>query len=226
MPSQCPGTAKRVAGIQLPRARSVAPIPSVPIKAPVLAEQALQKVERFTGGFRGHVAVTTELHVDPAGKPAMLADVLKRMQNYANNTTVQHPQRRVAERELSDKRAREVADYLATVNLSAAPTWSYPLQTLPRPSQPGQRCFAQLRHRAIERLQIALLGPVLFGPHLKPSELDRVGLVAHLAGRDFDDGAFFRRECSEHFALQVLKKASLEIDIDFHRKPPPLRIRA
>jgi streptogramin lyase len=64
---------------------------------------------------------------------AALMGVLKRMQNYANNSTVQHPQLRVAERELSDKRAREVADYLATVNLSAGATWSYPLKTLPRP---------------------------------------------------------------------------------------------
>ena len=68
-----------------------------------------------------------------------LAAVLKRMQNYANNSTVQHPQKRVVERELSDKRAREVADYLETINLSAGETssagaaWSYPLQTLPRP---------------------------------------------------------------------------------------------
>jgi len=62
-----------------------------------------------------------------------LAAVLKRMQNYANNSTVQHPQKRLVERELSDKRAREVADYLETVNLSAGESWSYPLQTLPRP---------------------------------------------------------------------------------------------
>jgi streptogramin lyase len=61
-------------------------------------------------------------------------DVLRRMQGYANNTTTQKPQRRVAERELSEKRARALADYLATVNLSKADTWSYPLQTLPRPT--------------------------------------------------------------------------------------------
>src|SRR5262249_60952440 len=40
--------------------------------------------------------------------------VLRRMQGYANNTTTQHPQRRVAERELSEKRARDLADYVAS----------------------------------------------------------------------------------------------------------------
>jgi streptogramin lyase len=59
--------------------------------------------------------------------------VLRRMQTYANNSTTQHPQLRVAERELSEKRARELADYVATVNLSGRDTWSYPLKTLPRP---------------------------------------------------------------------------------------------
>src|SRR6202035_5180968 len=37
-------------------------------------------------------------------------DVLRRMQTYANNSTTQLPQLRVAERELSEKRARELAD--------------------------------------------------------------------------------------------------------------------
>jgi virginiamycin B lyase len=60
--------------------------------------------------------------------------VLRRMQGYANNTTTQHPQLRVAERELSEKRARDLADYVASVNLSAErDTWNFPLKTLPRP---------------------------------------------------------------------------------------------
>jgi streptogramin lyase len=63
-----------------------------------------------------------------------LVAVLRRMQGYANNTTTQHPQLRVAERELSEKRARELAEYLASVNLSGGrETWSFPLKVLPRP---------------------------------------------------------------------------------------------
>jgi streptogramin lyase len=59
--------------------------------------------------------------------------VLARMENYANNSTTQHPQLRVARREMSQSKARELADYVATINLSARKTWSYPLKTLPRP---------------------------------------------------------------------------------------------
>src|SRR5215472_5957587 len=52
--------------------------------------------------------------------------VLRRMQGYANNTTTQHPQRRVA--------ARDLADYVASVNLSGGrETWAFPLKPLPRP---------------------------------------------------------------------------------------------
>jgi streptogramin lyase len=61
------------------------------------------------------------------------APVLRRMANYANNTTMARVQARVAEREVPDERVRKVAAYLATVNLSAGPAWSYPLKTLPRP---------------------------------------------------------------------------------------------
>jgi streptogramin lyase len=60
--------------------------------------------------------------------------VLRRMQGYANNSTTQHPQLRVAERELSEKRARDLADYVASVNLSGGrETWAFPLKALPRP---------------------------------------------------------------------------------------------
>jgi streptogramin lyase len=59
--------------------------------------------------------------------------VLARMENYANNSTTQHPQLRVVKREMSEKQARALADYVATINLSGRKTWSYPLKTLPRP---------------------------------------------------------------------------------------------
>jgi hypothetical protein len=63
--------------------------------------------------------------------------VLKRMANYANNTTMAHVQPRMAEREVPDERARKVAQYLATVNRSASTSWHYPLHTLPRPTGRG-----------------------------------------------------------------------------------------
>src|SRR5712671_2153117 len=74
-----------------------------------------------------------------------LAAVLKRMQNYANNSTVQHPQKRVVERELADK--------LETINLSAGETWSYPLQTLPRPK--GRATRVIITEYALPRPTIA-----------------------------------------------------------------------
>ena len=60
--------------------------------------------------------------------------VLKRMANYANNSTTQHVQARVVEREVPDDRARRVAEYLASVNLSKRDHWDYELKTLPRPT--------------------------------------------------------------------------------------------
>jgi len=60
--------------------------------------------------------------------------VLKRMTTYANNTIQSRPQHRPAQAEFPEERARKVAEYLSTVNLSKGATWSYPLQTLPRPS--------------------------------------------------------------------------------------------
>ena len=61
------------------------------------------------------------------------APVLRRMANYANNSTMARVQPRVAEREVPEERVRKVAAYLATVNLSAGSRWAYPLKTLPRP---------------------------------------------------------------------------------------------
>ena len=59
--------------------------------------------------------------------------VLNRMANYANNSTPLHPQKRVAQRTPKADLARAAANYLATINLSAGPKWSYALKTLPRP---------------------------------------------------------------------------------------------
>jgi virginiamycin B lyase len=59
--------------------------------------------------------------------------VLKRMANFANNSTTSHPQPRVVERPVPDDRARKVAEYLSTVNLSKTDHWEYPLKPLPRP---------------------------------------------------------------------------------------------
>jgi virginiamycin B lyase len=68
-----------------------------------------------------------------------LMPVLKRMTNYANNTIQARPQRRPAEAEFPEDRARKVAEYLASINLSQGDTWSYKLQTLPRPSGAATR---------------------------------------------------------------------------------------
>jgi virginiamycin B lyase len=65
--------------------------------------------------------------------------VLKRMANYANNTTMQRVQKRVAEREVPDDRARRVAEYLASVNLSRRDRWDYALKTLARPTGAATR---------------------------------------------------------------------------------------
>ena len=59
--------------------------------------------------------------------------LLKRMQNYANNTTMARVQPRAVEREFPEERARKLAEYLTTVNLSQRADWPYELKTLPRP---------------------------------------------------------------------------------------------
>src|SRR5208283_1098866 len=87
-----------------------------------------------------------------------------------------------------------------------------------------QREFvAQLLHHLGEPLGIALLGPALLGAHLEPAELDRVGLIAHLAGRDLDYRAFLGRQRGEHLAFQVLEEARLEVNIDLHCVAPSTR---
>jgi streptogramin lyase len=66
--------------------------------------------------------------------------VLERMHGYVNQSIPSHPQLRHADRlmeEQGDQRVqvqRSLAEYLATINLSATPKWNYPLKTLPRPS--------------------------------------------------------------------------------------------
>ena len=66
--------------------------------------------------------------------------ILPRMQGYVNQSIPQHPQPRRAERlmeERGDQRVqvyRTTAEYLATINRSAAPAWSYALKPHPRPT--------------------------------------------------------------------------------------------
>jgi virginiamycin B lyase len=79
--------------------------------------------------------------------------ILKRMANYANNTTMARVQTRVAERDVPDDRARKVAQYLASVNLSAQAVWTYPLRTLPRPT--GRATRAVITEYDLPRRTIA-----------------------------------------------------------------------
>jgi virginiamycin B lyase len=65
--------------------------------------------------------------------------VLKRMPQYANNTTMERVQTRVAERKVNDEVVRKTAEYLAEVNLSRGPIWHYALKTLPRPKGEATR---------------------------------------------------------------------------------------
>ena len=59
--------------------------------------------------------------------------VLERMAQYANNTIQARVQTRVAAVKINEPAVRKLAAYLATINLSGGPAWSYKLQTLPRP---------------------------------------------------------------------------------------------
>jgi virginiamycin B lyase len=68
--------------------------------------------------------------------------VLERMASYANQSFPLHPQRRVSAPNLVRRFGAgtdDLARYLATVNLSSGPKWSYPLQTLPRPKGASTR---------------------------------------------------------------------------------------
>lgn len=79
--------------------------------------------------------------------------VLQRMTRYANNTTQVKVQLRLARRDAPDDFLRRLAAYLATVNLSSAPTWPYKLQTLPRPS--GRATHVVITEYALPRQTIA-----------------------------------------------------------------------
>src|SRR5215470_645885 len=76
----------------------------------------------------------------PHDADAFVKTVLPRMQGYVNQSIPAHPQLRRAERlmeERGDQRVqvyRTAAEYLATINLGEAQTWSYPLRMLPRPT--------------------------------------------------------------------------------------------
>jgi streptogramin lyase len=76
----------------------------------------------------------------PYDADAFMKTILPRMQGYVNQSIPQHPQLRKAERlmeERGDQRVqvyRTAAEFLSTINLGSAKTWSYPLQTLPRPT--------------------------------------------------------------------------------------------
>ena len=71
--------------------------------------------------------------------PDEFGPVLKRMSNYANNSTQAKIQARVENREVPEDRVKKVAEYLATANLSKSEKWSWPLQTMPRPSGAATR---------------------------------------------------------------------------------------
>jgi streptogramin lyase len=59
--------------------------------------------------------------------------VLQRMGSYAPGTTPFEPQlRRETRAEMNPERLRPRAEFLASINLSEAQTWEYPLKTLPR----------------------------------------------------------------------------------------------
>jgi len=99
--------------------------------------------------------------------------VLKRMAQYANNTTQARVQRRLVERAVHDEMVQKLAAYLATVNLSGAATlphqtlpnqtwpnrtwpnqtWPYELQTLARPA--GRATHVVITEYALPRASIA-----------------------------------------------------------------------
>jgi len=90
-----------------------------------------------------------------------LFPVLKRMAQYANNTTQARIQPRLAERDVHDELVRKLASYLATINLSGAASsappsqqsWPYELQTLPRPK--GRATRVVITEYALPRATIA-----------------------------------------------------------------------
>src|SRR6202048_3650520 len=69
--------------------------------------------------------------------------VVTRMKGYAFVSTPLKPQRMLDEtRAGKPEDYRKMAEYLATINLSAVDKWDYPLKTLPRPSGRATRAIA------------------------------------------------------------------------------------
>ena len=93
--------------------------------------------------------------------------VLERMANYVNQSSPMHPQLRKADRLYEERgagrdqaRLRQ-ADYLARVNLSSGPNWSYDLKTLPRPKGKATHVIIteyDLPRRAIQPHDVILDG--------------------------------------------------------------------
>ena len=81
------------------------------------------------------------------GADALFA-AIKRMPQYANNSTIARVQPRVAARTVHEETLRRTADYLATVNLSRGATWPFKLKTLPRPRARHTRHHHRIRHAA------------------------------------------------------------------------------
>jgi streptogramin lyase len=66
---------------------------------------------------------------------AEFVQVMTRMAGYAPGSMPTHPQRRIEAPEAQHpERFEKAAEYLASINLSAADKWDYPLKTLPRPA--------------------------------------------------------------------------------------------
>src|ERR1700690_4048323 len=88
-----------------------------------------------------------------------LTMILPRMQGYVNQSMPSHPQDRKAERlreERGDQRVqvyRGAADYLASINLSAHPTWNFEFKPLPRPTGAATRVIYTEYDLPRERLE-------------------------------------------------------------------------
>lgn len=82
------------------------------------------------------VCHTVERIVRSKHTPDEWVRVYKRMGAYSQGAIPEHPQRRRAVAPTSPREEasmKAVADWMATINLSTSPVWSYPLKTFPRP---------------------------------------------------------------------------------------------
>jgi virginiamycin B lyase len=88
---------------------------------------------------------TLERIVRSQHSAAEFMDTMRRMSGYVQQSIPQRPQLRVGDRRLEEvgeereKIQQRMAEYLATINLSTAPTWSYPLKTHARPTGRASR---------------------------------------------------------------------------------------